>query len=165
MGAQYVMMRAPLVLFNLQFTPMRQISGLALPVFGCTKAVYHPSQQTDIKQIANFAFQVFIVFPDIFYTCISYVDTLTPIRCLTTLRVYAGDQTHPNCACLHLFTVPTCICTRLKSISQGVFCVVPACWSRDKAADHILDSIGHRCVWTDHRENVTACPQDVDAYF
>lgn len=46
-----------------------------------------------------------------------------------------------------------------------VFCIVPARWSRDKAADHMLDSIGHRCARTDHRENVTACPQDVDAYF
>lgn len=27
-----------------------------------------------------------------------------------------------------------------------VFCIVPACWSRDKAADHMLDSIGHRCA-------------------
>lgn len=161
------MMRAALL--------MRQKSGLALPVFGCTNAVYYPTWQIDIKQ-RILLFRCLLSFWTYFILAFhvqskkkkkKHTSLDHPCECAShaCLRVFTRDQTCPNCACLHLFTVPTCICTRLKSISRGVFSIVPACWSRDKAADHMLDSIGHRCARTDHRENVTACPQDVDVYF
>lgn len=105
---------------------------------------------TNWHEAVNFTFQVFTVILDIFYTCISCVEWIKklPIHRLTTpwvhiVCMFTSIRRRSN---VHLFTEPTCICTRLKSISWGVFSIVPACWSRDKAADHMLDSIGHRCA-------------------
>lgn len=105
---------------------------------------------TNWQKAVNFTFQVFSVILDIFYTCISCVEwkKKLPIHRLTTpwvhiVCMFTSIRRRSN---VHLFTEPTCICTRLKSISRGVFSIVPACWSRDKAADHMLDSIGHRCA-------------------
>lgn len=70
------------------------------------------------KIATNFTFQVFIVllYVHLMHKCI---HCMTAPRERAWLQVLARDQTCPNCAWLHSFTVPTCICTRLKSISWG----------------------------------------------